>query len=71
MKLKVIMHFSVVFATLLASIAVAMPDPVPQGYNGPCSVDNCGVKGLKCQSLCVPWPHMDPALRKGCTCSNG
>jgi hypothetical protein len=66
------MRLSIILATLLASIVTAMPDPLPQGYTGPCSADNCGVNGLKCRSrLCVPWPHTDPALRKGCTCSNG
>jgi hypothetical protein len=65
------MRVSIVLATLFASFVTAMPDPIPQGYSGPCSRDNCGVNGLKCQSLCVPWPHTDLALRKGCTCSNG
>ncbi|KAF1945549.1 hypothetical protein EJ02DRAFT_338598 [Clathrospora elynae] len=65
------MRFTIVLVTLLASIATAMPDPLPQGFTGPCSKDNCGASGLKCPSLCVPWPHTDLALRKGCTCSNG
>ncbi|KAF2023607.1 hypothetical protein EK21DRAFT_80500 [Setomelanomma holmii] len=65
------MRLSLVIATLLASIVTAMPDPLPQGYTGPCSKDDCGVDGLQCGSLCVPWPSTDPALRKGCTCSNG
>ncbi|KAH8731786.1 hypothetical protein GQ44DRAFT_603940 [Phaeosphaeriaceae sp. PMI808] len=65
------MRFSFIIAAFLTSFAIAMPDPLPQGYSGPCERDNCGVNGLKCRSLCVPWPHTDPALRKGCTCSNG
>ncbi|KAF1848127.1 uncharacterized protein K460DRAFT_280597 [Cucurbitaria berberidis CBS 394.84] len=65
------MRLSIIVAALITSLATAMPDPLPQGYTGPCSVDNCGVKGLKCRSLCVGWPSTDLALRKGCTCSNG
>ncbi|KAH7079678.1 hypothetical protein FB567DRAFT_126905 [Paraphoma chrysanthemicola] len=65
------MRFSIVLATFLAAVVTAMPDPLPQGYTGPCSKDNCGVNGLQCRSLCVPWPSTDPALRKGCTCSSG
>lgn len=66
------MRFSVVLATFIASVALAMPDPLPQGYTGPCSNDNCGVTGQKCTNqICVPWPHTDLDKRKGCTCSNG
>ncbi|EMD67404.1 hypothetical protein COCSADRAFT_34222 [Bipolaris sorokiniana ND90Pr] len=64
------MRFSIVVATFFASVALAMPDPLPQGYNGPCARDNCGVNGLNCgRRLCVGWPNTDPALRKGCTCT--
>ncbi|KAL6704393.1 hypothetical protein ACN47E_008245 [Coniothyrium glycines] len=68
------MRASFILTTLLASIAVAMPDPLPQGYSGPCAVDNCGVNGLDCRgkgNLCVGWPTTNPATRKGCTCSTG
>ncbi|KAF2191872.1 hypothetical protein K469DRAFT_718932 [Zopfia rhizophila CBS 207.26] len=68
------MRFIVVLAALLTGIAFAMPDPLPQGYNGPCSTKDCGVNHLDCTrrgNLCVAWPHTDPALRKGCTCSSG
>lgn len=67
------MRLSVVLATLLVAIVSAMPDPLPQGYTGPCKPNNCGASGTKCRNgyLCVPWPHTDPALRKGCTCSLG
>ncbi|KAK4460403.1 hypothetical protein QBC42DRAFT_272494 [Cladorrhinum samala] len=42
-------------------------------YTGPCSPSNCGADGRVCRRgwLCVPWPHTDPALRQGCTCSLG
>lgn len=65
------MRFTMIIATVMAGMALAMPDPLPQGYTGPCSKDNCGVNGLVCRSLCVPWPHTDLDKRKGCTCSNG
>ncbi|KAF7680291.1 hypothetical protein GT037_001942 [Alternaria burnsii] len=50
-----------------------MPDPLPQGYSGPCAKDNCGVSGQVCSggAICVGWPSVDPAKRKGCTCSRG
>ncbi|KAF2465168.1 uncharacterized protein BDR25DRAFT_199610, partial [Lindgomyces ingoldianus] len=54
------------------SLASALPEPAPQGHTGPCSRTDCGVHHLDCTNrgyLCVPWPHADPALRKGCTCS--
>lgn len=68
---RIKMRSNIIITSFLAGLAVALPDPTPQGYTGPCSVDNCGVNGLKCPSLCVPWPSTDPALRKGCTCSTG
>ncbi|KAH6622501.1 hypothetical protein F5144DRAFT_329494 [Chaetomium tenue] len=42
-------------------------------YTGPCSTSACGAEGKPCGRgyLCVPYPHTDPALRKGCTCSYG
>ncbi|CAI6298512.1 unnamed protein product [Periconia digitata] len=70
----VIMQFSifatVLFATLVTSASLP-PRAMP--YTGPCSQDNCGASGKNCGTayLCVPWPHMDPALREGCTCSYG
>lgn len=64
------MRFAIIFASFVAGLAVALPDPTPQGYAGPCANDNCGVNGLQCGNrICVPWPSTDPALRKGCTCS--
>jgi hypothetical protein len=66
------MRLAIIVAAFLASIVAAMPDPLPQGYTGPCSNDNCGVSGTVCRSqICVPWPHTDLDKRKGCTCSNG
>ncbi|KAF2646588.1 hypothetical protein P280DRAFT_386576 [Massarina eburnea CBS 473.64] len=68
------MRFSIITSTILLTLASALPDPTPQGYTGPCSVDNCGVNGLDCTykgNLCVPFPSTDLALRKGCTCSTG
>ncbi|PSN75372.1 hypothetical protein BS50DRAFT_568047 [Corynespora cassiicola Philippines] len=68
------MRFSVIVAAILPALALAMPDPLPQGYSGPCSVSDCGVNHLDCRgrgNLCVGWPSTDPALRKGCTCSTG
>ncbi|KAJ4988610.1 hypothetical protein SVAN01_05901 [Stagonosporopsis vannaccii] len=67
------MRFTFIVASLLVGLAAALPDPLPQGYTGPCSDNNCGVSGTRCGSgrLCVPWPSTDPALRKGCTCSTG
>ncbi|KAF9737482.1 hypothetical protein PMIN01_05261 [Paraphaeosphaeria minitans] len=68
------MKLAVAIASLLVTLAAAMPDPLPQGYTGPCSTRDCGVDHLDCTrrgNLCVPWPHTDPALRKGCTCSVG
>lgn len=65
------MRFTILITSLIVGLAAALPDPTPQGYTGPCSKDNCGVNGLQCRSLCVPWPSTDPALRKGCTCSTG
>ncbi|KAF2113498.1 hypothetical protein BDV96DRAFT_495937 [Lophiotrema nucula] len=66
---------SIVFlTTIFISLAIALPDPIPQGYTGPCSVTDCGVNHLDCRNkgnLCVPWPSTDPAKRKGCTCSTG
>lgn len=57
----------------MASLAAAVPAPQPAGYTGPCSPDNCGIQGTNCGKgyLCVPFPHMDPELRQGCTCSLG
>jgi hypothetical protein len=68
------MRLSTIFMTFLVTIVTAMPDPLPQGYTGPCSETNCGVDGLNCRKkhqLCVPWPSMEEELRKGCTCSYG
>jgi hypothetical protein len=66
------MRFTVLITSIIIGLATAMPDPTPQGYSGPCDVSNCGATGAKCRSgaLCVGWPNTDPALRKGCTCSN-
>ncbi|CAA9963117.1 hypothetical protein PTTW11_07060 [Pyrenophora teres f. teres] len=66
------MLLSTMLTTLLATLVIAYPDPTPQGYSGPCEVDNCGVSGSKCSAgrLCVGWPNVNPALRKGCTCSS-
>lgn len=65
------MRLFIIVATFLAAVVTAIPEPLLQGYSGPCSKDNCGVNGLKCRSLCVGWPTTDPALREGCTCTNG
>jgi hypothetical protein len=67
------MRFPVIVAAFLASVAIAMPDPLPQGFSGPCSKNNCGVSGKVCAggAICVGWPSTDPAKRKGCTCSQG
>ncbi|KAF1969788.1 hypothetical protein BU23DRAFT_475803 [Bimuria novae-zelandiae CBS 107.79] len=68
------MRFTIVLASLLFTLASAMPDPLPQGFTGPCSTKDCGVNHLDCTNrgnLCVGWPSTDPALRKGCTCSTG
>ncbi|EAT77087.2 hypothetical protein HBI56_207930 [Parastagonospora nodorum] len=66
------MRFSIIVATLLASIVTAMPDPLPLGYNGPCSRDNCGASGTNCGNrICVGWPSTEIEKRKGCTCTTG
>jgi hypothetical protein len=66
------MRLTIIVAAFFASIVVAMPDPLPQGYTGPCSNNACGVSSKNCgNQICVPWPSTDPALRKGCTCSLG
>jgi len=69
------MHISTTLTALAALIAASVANPAPfVPYTGPCSSTNCGATGLNCQAmhlLCVPWPHTDPALRKGCTCSYG
>ena len=66
------MRFAILITSIIIGLATALPDPTPQGYSGPCETSNCGVTGAKCRSgaLCVGWPNTDPALRKGCTCSN-
>ncbi|KAF2865724.1 hypothetical protein BDV95DRAFT_506333 [Massariosphaeria phaeospora] len=66
------MRLSIILSTLLMGVALALPDPTPQGYSGPCSTSNCGVSGKTCSGgrLCVGWPSVDPAKRKGCTCSS-
>ncbi|KAA8617605.1 hypothetical protein Ptr902_02513 [Pyrenophora tritici-repentis] len=67
------MRLSTILATLLATLAVAYPDPTPQGYSGPCTENKCGINGNQCGTgqICVGWPHTSPALRKGCACSTG
>ncbi|EHA53566.1 hypothetical protein MGG_15520 [Pyricularia oryzae 70-15] len=55
---------------LLATVSLAAAQDAP--YTGPCSETNCGADGQDCSKrgyLCVPYPHMDLELRKGCTCS--
>ncbi|KAE8828162.1 hypothetical protein PTNB73_06619 [Pyrenophora teres f. teres] len=49
------MLLSTMLTTLLATLVIAYPDPTPQGYSGPCEVDNCGVSGSKCSAgrLCM------------------
>lgn len=67
------MRFTVVIATFLASIAVAMPDNVAGDLPFPCTMTDCGEKGKIC-SLgynCVAWPSSKPSKIKGCTCSEG
>jgi hypothetical protein len=71
-----IMRLSILVATLLATLALAVPASVEmletRAYTGPCAQTNCGVTGKNCgYLLCVPWPHTDLELRKGCTCSYG
>ncbi|EOA84081.1 uncharacterized protein SETTUDRAFT_92088 [Exserohilum turcica Et28A] len=66
------MRPTILITSFLISIALALPDPTPQGYTGPCSNDNCGVTGKNCGGqICVPWPSFDLDKRKGCTCSLG
>jgi hypothetical protein len=52
---------------------LAFVSAVLSQYTGPCSTSACGAEGKPCPRgyLCVPYPHVDPALRKGCTCSYG
>ncbi|KAF2125306.1 hypothetical protein P153DRAFT_389469 [Dothidotthia symphoricarpi CBS 119687] len=62
------MRPSILIASLLAGIAVAVP------YTGPCQTTNCGVDRLDCTNkghLCVAYPDSDPSRRLGCTCSSG
>lgn len=57
---------------LLATVSLAAAQDAP--YTGPCFETNCGADGQDCSKrgyLCVPYPHMDLELRKGCTCSAG
>jgi hypothetical protein len=58
---------------LLTALATALPDPLPQGYTGPCSKNECGADRKICPRgyLCVPTPHPDLDKRKGCSCSYG
>jgi hypothetical protein len=70
------MRLSILVSTLFATLALAVPASVEmletRAYTGPCAQNNCGVTGKNCgYLLCVPWPHMDLELRKGCTCSYG
>ncbi|KAF2791817.1 hypothetical protein K505DRAFT_223056, partial [Melanomma pulvis-pyrius CBS 109.77] len=55
----------------LFTLAAALPDPTPQGYSGSCTKSDCGASHKVCGSgyLCVGYPTLDPATRKGCTCS--
>jgi hypothetical protein len=74
MRFSTVLPLLSAIALTLTNLASALPDPVPQGYTGPCSETDCGVNHTNCRKkgyLCVPWPHVDPALRKGCTCSAG
>ncbi|CBY01581.1 hypothetical protein LEMA_uP003680.1 [Plenodomus lingam JN3] len=64
------MRFSIIAATLFATIAVAMPN-LPRGYTGSCSRDNCGGKACTGGSICVSWPSSNADTRKGCVCSSG
>ncbi|KAF2749072.1 hypothetical protein M011DRAFT_399611 [Sporormia fimetaria CBS 119925] len=67
------MRLSIFITAVLTTVVAAMPDPLPQGYTGPCTTAACGASGKACPRgyLCVGWPVLDPALRKGCACSYG
>jgi hypothetical protein len=48
------MRLSIIAATLLATIAVAMPDPVPQGYTGPAQKTTAAPQGRSAGAvICV------------------
>ncbi|KAF2648138.1 hypothetical protein K491DRAFT_699135 [Lophiostoma macrostomum CBS 122681] len=67
------MHLSILISALFALAASALPEPIPQAYTGPCTTNDCGASHKVCGSgyLCVGYPTLDPATRKGCTCSYG